>query len=73
MRSIHDPRYQDLIQKLIELRESKNVTQVELAQRLGKPQSYVSKVETLERRLDIIELMDWLDILEESISNIINI
>ena len=50
----------DLIQKLIELRESKNVTQVELAQRLGKPQSYVSKVEILERRLDVIELIDWL-------------
>ena len=60
MRSIHDPRYQDLIQKLIELRESKNVTQVELAQRLGKQQSYVSKVEILERRLDVIELIDWL-------------
>ena len=48
MRSIHDPRYQHLIKKLIELRESKNVTQVELARRLGKPQSYVSKVEILE-------------------------
>ncbi|WP_425918044.1 helix-turn-helix domain-containing protein [Acinetobacter sp. TSRC1-2] len=60
MRSIHDPRYQDLIKKLIELRESKNVTQVELARLLNKPQSYVSKVEILERRLDVIELMDWL-------------
>ncbi|WP_228271893.1 helix-turn-helix domain-containing protein [Acinetobacter soli] len=29
----------------MELRESKNVTQVELAPRLEKPQSYVSKVE----------------------------
>ena len=37
MRSIHDPRYQDLIKKPIELREFKDVTQVELAQRLGKP------------------------------------
>ena len=54
MRSIHDPRYQGLIKKLIELRESKNVTQVELARRLNKPQSYVSKVEILERRLDVI-------------------
>ena len=67
MRSIHDPRYQDLIQKLIELRESKNVTQVELAQRLGKPQSYVSKVEILERRLDVIELIDWLKVLDANI------
>jgi transcriptional regulator with XRE-family HTH domain len=68
MRSIHDPRYQDLIKKLIELRESKDVTQVELAQRLHKPQSYVSKVEILERRMDIIELMDWISALDETIS-----
>ena len=69
MRSIHDPRYQDLIKKLIELRESKNVTQVELAQGLGKPQSYVSKVEILERRLDVIELIDWLKVLETDIAD----
>lgn len=68
MRSIHDPRYKDLINKLIELRESKSVTQVELAQRLGKPQSYVSKVEILERRMDIIELMDWINALDEKLS-----
>ncbi|MFX9108338.1 helix-turn-helix transcriptional regulator [Acinetobacter baumannii] len=69
MRSIHDPRYQDLIKKLIELRESKNVTQVELARRLNKPQSYVSKVEILERRIDVIELIDWLNVLETDISD----
>ena len=69
MRSIHDPRYQDLIKKLIELRESKNVTQVELARRLEKPQSYVSKVEILERRIDIIELIDWLKVFETEIAD----
>ena len=67
MRSIHDPRYQDLIKKLIELRESKNVTQVELAHLLNKPQSYISKVEILERRLDVIELIDWLKVLDANI------
>ena len=72
MRSIHDPRYQDLIKKLITLRESKDVTQVELALRLGKPQSYVSKVEILERRLDVIELCDWLNAIDEKLPNFIN-
>ena len=71
MRSIHDPRYQDLIKRLIELRESKNVTQVELARRLNKPQSYVSKVEILERRLDVIELSDWLNAIHIKISEFI--
>ena len=71
MRSIHDPRYQDLIKKLIALRESKDVTQVELALRLGKPQSYVSKVEILERRLDVIELCDWLNAIHVKITDFI--
>lgn len=72
MRSIHDPRYQDLIKKLIELRESKNVTQVDLARRLNKPQSYVSKIEILERRIDVIELCDWLNSIDVKITDFIN-
>lgn len=72
MRSIHDPRYQDLIKKLIELRESKDMTQVELARLLEKPQSYVSKVEILERRIDVIELMDWLKVLDKEITVFMN-
>ncbi|EJB8457003.1 MULTISPECIES: helix-turn-helix domain-containing protein [Acinetobacter] len=72
MRSIHDPRYQDLIKRLIELRESKNVTQVELARRLNKPQSYVSKIEILERRLDVIELMDWLEVMNTNVKDFLS-
>ncbi|WP_081399755.1 helix-turn-helix domain-containing protein [Acinetobacter bohemicus] len=67
MHSIHDPRYRAIIQRLIILRESKDVTQVELAMSLKKPQSYVSKTETYERRLDIIELQDWLTVLDTDI------
>ncbi|EXE39634.1 helix-turn-helix family protein [Acinetobacter baumannii 1546444] len=45
------------------------MTQVELARRLNKPQSYVSKIEILERRIDVIELIDWLNVLETDISD----
>lgn len=67
MSSIHDPRYNKLIQELISIRESKKVTQVALATSLNKPQSYVAKVENLDRRLDILELTDWLTALDISI------
>jgi len=67
MSSIHDPRYKKLIQELISIRESKKVTQVELATSLNKPQSYVAKVENLDRRLDILELTDGLTALDISI------
>lgn len=63
MSSIHNPRYRAVIKALIELRESRNMTQVQLATSLKKPQSYVSKIENFERRIDIIELQDWLEIL----------
>ena len=71
MSSIHDPRYKRLIQELIYIRELKKITQVELATSLKKPQSYVAKVENLDRRLDILELNDWLIALDISIIHFI--
>ena len=67
MSSIHDPRYIKLIRELIAIRESKKITQIELATSLKKPQSYVAKVENLDRRIDVLELQDWLSVLDISI------
>ncbi len=41
---------------LKEIRQKSGVTQVELAEKLGVPQSFVSKYESGERQLDILEL-----------------
>lgn len=46
----------DLFRELLkEFRLARNLTQAALAERLGLPQSYVSKYETGERRLDFVE------------------
>ncbi len=58
MKTIHDKRYRILVDCLREARDAAKVTQVELAKRLGTDQSYVSKYERYERRLDIIELRE---------------
>ncbi|MDJ0729913.1 MAG: helix-turn-helix transcriptional regulator [Crocosphaera sp.] len=50
---------------LINARKSANFTQTELSKRLNKPQSYVSKYERGERRLDVIEFLE--------VSNALNI
>ncbi|WP_217352393.1 BsaWI family type II restriction enzyme [Candidatus Viridilinea mediisalina] len=63
MNTMHDSRYTKIIESLREIRRRQNITQSELAQRLGQHQSYIAKVEGLERRLDILELLDWLDAL----------
>lgn len=43
---------------LIEARNSAGLTQIDLARKLGRPQSFVSKYERGERRLDVIEFLE---------------
>lgn len=52
--------YRQFADALRQARLDREVTQVELARRLKKPQSYVSKIERLERRVDPAEFHDWL-------------
>jgi transcriptional regulator with XRE-family HTH domain len=52
---------------LRELRLAKNMTQTQVAERLGLPQSYVSKYETGERRLDFVETVFVCEALETSV------
>lgn len=56
-KSLHTPEYAGLIRILVDTRKQAGMTQQDVADRLGKPQSYVAKVEGGERRLDIVELI----------------
>lgn len=56
MKSLHDQIYERFIASLKDARTDAGVTQADLASRLGTDQSYVSKYERCERRLDYIEV-----------------
>jgi transcriptional regulator with XRE-family HTH domain len=56
-RSVFSEPYEVLLQALVEGRRSAGLRQADLAELLGKPQSFVSKYETGERRLDVVELL----------------
>lgn len=58
MKSIHNKAYQQLLSLLRSKRLDRGITQEELASRLGVGQGIVSKIETHERRLDLIELRE---------------
>lgn len=58
--TFHSERYQIFLGLLRETRESKKISQSTLAQKLGQPQNFVSKCETGIRRIDVVELSDWL-------------
>ena len=55
---IYTSAYDSFRTLLKEVREDKGVTQATLAARIGVPQSYVSKYETGERRLDFVETLE---------------
>jgi len=56
-RSIHSYDYKKFTTILLDARHKAGLTQQEVADRLGKPQSYVAKVEGNERRIDVVEFI----------------
>jgi transcriptional regulator with XRE-family HTH domain len=55
-KSIHSARYAVFLKVLREARERAGLTQVQLARKIGETQTFVSKCERGERRIDVIEL-----------------
>lgn len=62
-KSIYDEEYRKLIADLRSERKAVGLTQQVLADQLGKPQSFVAKVEGYERRIDVIEFIHWCRVL----------
>ena len=71
MKSIYDQKYVEIITRLRVARHEKNITQITLAAKLGVHQSFISKVECCERRLDIVEFIYWLNALNLTIDEVL--
>jgi len=54
--AVHSSGYQYLLRRLKEARAAAGLTQVQVAKALGRHQSYVTKCELGERRIDPIDL-----------------
>lgn len=57
--ALHTDRYAAFLDRLRAARRDRDMTQEEVADVLGKPQTYVSKCELGERRVDFVELEDF--------------
>ena len=57
-KSIHTERHKRLCELLKTRRKAAGLTQTVVAERLGKPPSYVAKYEGGDRRLDVLEFLD---------------
>lgn len=71
MKSIYRDDYIRIISVLRAIRIKQNITQAEMAKHMNTTQSFVSKVENRERRLDVMEFLSWVDALEVSVSDVL--
>lgn len=58
-KSRHSKKYADVLHVLRETRKEAGITQVEVAQKFGAHASFISKVESGERRIDVVELAEF--------------
>jgi len=70
-RSVFSPAYRRLRDWLIAGRHAQSLTQVQLAERLGRPQSFVSKYERGERRLDFVEVFEIAEALRVDLCDLV--
>lgn len=73
-KTLGSERHKALISLLIEAREKAGLTQTELAEKLGEYQSFVARLESGQRRVDVVEFLELAEVLgfdaEESLRNL---
>ena len=72
-KTILDRRYRQVVSELGLLRRNAFLTQAELAARTGLGQPDISKIEAGQRRIDIIEFVDWIAACEASTEDMIGV
>lgn len=70
-KSVYSRDYQSVIRRLRRARLEMGLTQEEVAEKFGKPQSFISKIESGERRLDISELKRLIRLYRKDIKTIL--
>lgn len=59
-RSTQHPHYELFLAELRSERRARGVTQTQVAEAIGNRQTFVSKIENGDRRLDVIDLLEYL-------------
>ena len=66
-KTIRTKAYAIFIERMIRAREEAGLRQIDVAKKVKRPQSYISRVESGEYRLDILEVKKFAEIYNKSI------
>jgi transcriptional regulator with XRE-family HTH domain len=72
MAATRRPEYRRFLARLRAAREHAGLTQVQVSKRLRVPQSFVSKCESGERRVDVVELMAFARLYRKPIGHFVD-
>lgn len=72
MKSTYTENYKKLLVRMVAARKLANMTQENVSKLLDRPQSYISKIENGERRIDLIEFLEISKILGVDPCEVIN-
>ena len=67
-KTIYTKGHKELVKKLIEARKKRGLRQEDAAKLLKKTQSYISKIEAGQRRIDLIQLKEFARIYKKDLS-----
>ncbi|MEX2437426.1 MAG: helix-turn-helix transcriptional regulator [Candidatus Paceibacterota bacterium] len=67
-KSIHTKEYAYFVEKLRKARQEAGLTQVQVAKKLKRPQSYISNVESGQQRVDVVELQKFAKMYQKEVN-----
>jgi transcriptional regulator with XRE-family HTH domain len=68
VKSIHTKEYAYFVERLRKARQEAGLTQVQVAKKIGRPQSHISNVESGQQRVDVVELKRFAKLYGKDIS-----
>lgn len=67
-RAIYQDDHKKIVERLKKARFESGLGQIEVAEKLGRTQSYVSKIESGQRRFDVLQLKEFAKIYKKSVN-----
>jgi len=66
-RAIYQDDHNKIVERLKQARLEAGVGQIEVAKKLGRTQSYISKIESGQRRFDVLQLKEFAKLYKKSL------